>query len=211
VGKRTFPDDVRIVTYATRGMESMRGFDTFMKFAKKLGERRRDVTFVIAGQDRICYGGDEKVTGKASFKEWVLSQDQYDLSRFHFLGLVPPSELAQLFRASDLHVYLTVPFVLSWSLMNALACGATILASDTAPVREMIQHEKNGLLVDFFDVDGMVEAALKVLEAPGDYQRLGAAGVEMIRNDYSLDVCLPRMLRLYEAALRGDEELQIAN
>jgi glycosyltransferase involved in cell wall biosynthesis len=201
VGKHTFPDDVRIVTYATRGMESMRGFDLFMKLAKRLCDQRSDVIFLIAGQDRVCYGGDEKVTGKKSFKEWVLSQDQYDLSRFHFLGLLPPSELAQLFRVTDLHVYLTVPFVLSWSLMNALACGATILASNTAPVCEMVQHEKNGLLVDFFDVDGMVAAAQQVLASPREYKHLGAAGVEMIRQRYSLDVCLPQMLALYEQAL----------
>lgn len=202
IGGRTYPDDVRIISYATRGMESMRGFDIFMKVAKRLCDQRKDVIFLIAGQDRICYGGDEKVTGKASFKEWVLSKDKYDLSRFEFLGLLPPPELAQLFRITDLHVYLTVPFVLSWSLMDALACGSTILASNTAPVLEMIQHEKNGLLVDFFDVDGMVALASKVLDAPQDYKNLGAAGVEMIRERYSLDVCLPKMLQLYEEVLK---------
>src|SRR5262249_4292461 len=151
----TFPADVRIVTYASRGMESMRGFDIFMKMAKKLCDRRSDVLFLIAGQDRVCYGGDVQVTGKKSFKEGVLFQDNYDLSRFIFLGLLRPPQLAQLFALSDVHVYLTVPFVLSWSLMDALACGATVVASNTAPVREMIEPGTNGLLVDFFDVDGM--------------------------------------------------------
>src|SRR5262245_15537216 len=75
IGKLTFPPETRIVTYATRGMESMRGFDIFMKFAKRLSDRRKDVIFLIAGQDRVCYGGDDKVTGKKSFKDWVLSQD----------------------------------------------------------------------------------------------------------------------------------------
>jgi glycosyltransferase involved in cell wall biosynthesis len=200
LGERTFPDNVRIVTYATRGMESMRGFDIFMKMAKKLCERRQDVIFLIAGEDRICYGGDEQVTGKKSFKEWVLSQDEYDLSRFVFLGLLRPPLLAQLFALTDLHVYLTVPFVLSWSLMDAQACGTTILASNTAPVREMIEHGKNGLLVDFFDVDGFTETADRVLKAPQEYRHLGAAGVEMIRSRYSLEVCLPQMLKLYEDA-----------
>jgi glycosyltransferase involved in cell wall biosynthesis len=200
VGSHTFPADVRIVTYATRGMEAMRGFDVFMRFAKKLCERRSDVVFLIAGQDRVCYGGDARLTGGRSLKEWVLGRDDYDLSRFHFLGLLPPAELAQLFAVSDLHVYLTVPFVLSWSLLNALACGATVLASDTAPVREVIRDGENGLLADFFDADGMVERAERVLARPDDYRHLGRGGVELVRDRYSLDVCLPEMLRLYRDA-----------
>ena len=147
-------------------MESMRGFDIFMRVAKKLCDRRRDVIFLIAGEDRICYGGDAKVTGGKSFKQWVLAQDNYDLSRFVFLGLVPPPVLAQLFNITDLHIYLTVPFVLSWSLFDALACGTTVLASDTAPVREIIEDGKNGLLVDFFDVNKIAEKANQVLMRP---------------------------------------------
>jgi len=179
----------------------MRGFDIFMKTAKRLCDRRKDVVFVVVGQDRICYGGDDKVTGQKSFKDWVLAQDHYDLSRFLFPGRIPPRALARLFSITDLHVYLTVPFVLSWSLLNALACGATILASDTPPVREMIQHEKNGLLVDFFDVDGFVAMAEKVLDDPQRFRPLGAAGVELIRSQYSMDVCLPKMLELYQQTL----------
>jgi glycosyltransferase involved in cell wall biosynthesis len=79
VGALNLPAGVKLVTYATRGMESMRGFDIFMKFAKKLGERRRDVQFIVAGQDRVCYGGDEASTGEKSFNSWVLAQDHYDL------------------------------------------------------------------------------------------------------------------------------------
>ena len=143
-----------------------------MRVAKKLCDRRRDVIFLIAGEDRICYGGDAKVTGGKSFKQWVLAQDNYDLSRFVFLGLVPPPVLAQLFNITDLHIYLTVPFVLSWSLFDALACGTTVLASDTAPVREIIEDGKNGLLVDFFDVNKIAEKANQVLDAPGDFKHL---------------------------------------
>jgi glycosyltransferase involved in cell wall biosynthesis len=201
VGPLTLPEGVKVVTYATRGMESMRGFDIFMRFAKQLGDRRPDVQFVIAGQDRVCYGGDQTVTGGRSFKDWVLAQDHYDLSRFHFVGLLPPAVLARLFSLTDLHVYLTVPFVLSWSLLNALACGATVLASDTAPVREVIRDGENGLLVDFFDVEGLVERAERVLASPQTYRPLGQAGVALIRERYSLDVCLPQMLALYESVM----------
>jgi len=130
----------------------------------------------------------------------VLAQDNYDLSRFQFTGLLPTPTLAELFAVTDLHIYLTVPFVLSWSLMDALACGATVLASGTAPVREMIEHGKNGLLVDFFDVEKMADMASQVLDTPQDYKHLGQAGVEMIQSKYSLEICLPQMLQLYEEA-----------
>jgi glycosyltransferase involved in cell wall biosynthesis len=201
VGSLTVPEGVKLVTYATRGMESMRGFDIFMRFAKRLGDRRPDVQFVVAGQDRVCYGGDHVVTGGKSFKEWVLTREEYDLSRFHFVGLLPARELARLFNLTSLHVYLTVPFVLSWSLLNALACGATVLASDTPPVREVVRDGVNGLLADFFDVDGLVERAERVLESPGTYHNLGRTAAELARESYSLEVCLPRMLALYESAM----------
>jgi glycosyltransferase involved in cell wall biosynthesis len=201
IGERVIPEGTRIVTYVSRGMESIRGFDIFMKAAKLLYQRRQDVLFVVVGEDRVCYGGDEDFTGMKSFKEWVLKRDDYDLSRFIFTGLMPIGSLVQLFALSDLHIYLTVPFVLSWSLLDALACGATVLASDTAPVREVIEHQKNGLLTDFFDAEALAAQADKVLDAPRDFKHLGQAGIELIRDRYSLEICLPRMLGLYEDAV----------
>jgi glycosyltransferase involved in cell wall biosynthesis len=206
VGDWAVPDGTRLVTYVSRGMESIRGFDVFMQAAKRLAERRKDVLFVVVGEDRVCYGGDLEFTGPRSFKEWVLARDQYDLSRFLFTGLLPMPALAQLLAVTDLHIYLTVPFVLSWSLMDALACGATVLASDTPPVREMITHGRNGLLADFFDAEGLAAAAARVLDAPQDYRPLGQAAVEMVRERYSLEVCLPRMLALYEDAFHARRE-----
>jgi glycosyltransferase involved in cell wall biosynthesis len=200
LGKTMIPDDVRIVTYVSRGMESMRGFDVFMKTANEICKRRKDVVFAVVGDDRVCYGGDEHVTGTKSFKQWVLSQDSYDLSRFHFLGLLPPDQLARIFSISDLHIYLTVPFVLSWSLMNALSCGAVVLASRTPPVEEMIQEGKNGLLCDFFDVAGMADKAEAVLDDLPGHRRLGESGTAMIQEKYGMDVCLPQFLKLYEDA-----------
>jgi len=195
------PDDVKIVTYAARGFESIRGFDKFMQTAKRIGERRPDVLFVVAGQDQIFYGGDQKTIGGESFKNWTLAQDDYDLSRFAFVGMLPPDKLAELFSISDLHLYWTVPFVLSWSLMNALSCGATVLASGTPPVQEMIEHGRNGLLAEFFDIDGFVEQALAVLDAPQVFAHLGQAASETIRARYSLEVCDKLHLQLYEDAL----------
>jgi glycosyltransferase involved in cell wall biosynthesis len=198
------PEGMKVVTYATRGMESMRGFDIFMKAAKKLSDRRKDVIFLIAGQDRVCYGGDERFTGGKTFKEWVFAQDNYDQSRFVFLGLIPPTELAKLFNTTDVHIYLTVPFVLSWSLLNALGCGATILASDTAPVREMIKNGVNGVLFDFFNVEALAELASQLLDRKDEYKVLGKQGAAIIREKYSVDVCLPKMVELYESVKRNN-------
>ena len=200
VGSSEVPAGTKVVTYVARGMESIRGFDIFMRAANVLARRRPDVVFVVVGDDQICYGGDAEVTGNPSFKNWVLSRGEYDLSRFRFVGRLPPHQLAELFSVTDLHVYLTAPFVLSWSLLNAMACGATVLASDTAPVREVVREGDTGLLTDFFDAEAMADRAGQVLDHPGDYAHLGRNAVELIRSSYSLDVCLPQMLHLYQDA-----------
>ena len=103
----------------------------------------------------------------------------------------------------DAHIYLTVPFVLSWSLMNSLSCGCTVIGSDTAPVQEMIQHGHNGLLADFFDVDALTAHVLSVLDAPEQFQHLGKNGTAMIRDQYSLTKMLPRMLEFYQSVVQG--------
>src|SRR6185436_3016922 len=110
-----------------------------------------------------------------------LSQDDYDLSRFCFTGQIPTKQLIEILSISDLHIYLSVPFVLSWSVFNALACECTVLASDTAPVRELITPGENGLLVDFHDVEGLASNALKVLRDPAMYRSMGTRGAELIR------------------------------
>ncbi|MEA2624212.1 MAG: hypothetical protein QOD06_257 [Candidatus Binatota bacterium] len=197
IGSLAIPDDTRIVTYASRGMESMRGFDVFMKVAKRIYERYPKVLFVVAGRERVAYSTDPRVIGQSSFKKWVLKQDSYDLSKFRFVGWLPRPRLAQLFNASDLHVYLTTPFPLSWSLFSALACGATVLASDTEPVREVITHGRNGLLADFFDVDGLAETALKVLRSPSSFRELGRAAATHVQDRYGADAVVPKLIRYF--------------
>lgn len=197
------PAGARIVTYCSRGFESMRGFDIFMRAARRITEANRDVHVFIAGTDRIAYGGDEQYTGKQSFKQWTLSLADvqgYDEKRVHFLGRVPPSKLAELLAATDLHIYLTVPFVLSWSMLDAMSCGAVVLGSDTAPVREVLRDGHNGLLADFFDPEDFAAKALRVLDDPGAFRPLGRAAESMIVESYSLEVTLPQMMRMYEEA-----------
>ena len=193
------PASTRVVTYVSRGFESMRGFDLFMKSANLILAQFPDVLFFVVGQDRIAYGGDETFLPKGtSFKQWVLSSGNYDLSRFHFVGNMPPPALGRLLAISDLHIYLTVPFVLSWSMMDAMSCGAVVLGSDTAPVREMIRHGQNGLLANLFDPDDIAKKAVPALRDPAAFRPLGRAAEQMIARDYSVEAVLPAMIRMYE-------------
>ena len=194
--------DTRLVTYVSRGLESMRGFDVFMRAAKRIYERRPDTKVVIVGGEEVVYGGDLRRTQGKTFKQHVLEQGTYDPERVLFAGQVPPDTLAQLFSLSDLHVYLTVPFVLSWSCLDAMSCGCTVLGSDTAPVREVIEGGRNGLLCDFFDDEGIAERALEVLEDPaGSRETLGAGARETIEERYSMEAIMPRMRDFYSSVV----------
>jgi Ca2+-binding RTX toxin-like protein/glycosyltransferase involved in cell wall biosynthesis len=190
--------DALVLTYVSRGLEAMRGFDVFMRAAKRICDDHPKVVCLVVGEDTVAYGGDLRHVDAPSFKEHVLAQDDYDRSRIRFLGRVPPTTLRDVLGVSDVHVYLTVPFVLSWSLLDAMACGCTVLASDTAPVREVIRHGENGLLSDFFDDERLAASALEALSDPGLRTRLGLAAVETIRREYALEVTLPRLQKFLE-------------
>jgi len=198
IGDIDLSPETRVVTYVSSSLEAMRGFDIFMKVARRIYESYREVYFVVVGSDQVQYGGDMRFIEAASFKEHVLLQDNYDLGRFCFTDIVSPERLAEILSISDLHIYLTVPFVLSWSLFNALACECVVLASDTDPVREVITHGENGLLNDFFDVEGFADQALKVLRDPNAHRSLGRAGAKMVHERFSLDYCFPRLAEFYQ-------------
>lgn len=208
LGGVEIPPDAKVVTYCSRGFESMRGFDIFMKAAKLICDRDPNVIFLVAGTDRIAYGGDEQYTGGKSFKEWTLAQGNYDLNRIKFLGRVDPFELARMLAATDLHIYLTVPFVLSWSMVDAMSAGAVVLGSRTAPVEEMITDGVNGLLADFFNPEEFADKALQALNDPAGHRALGRAAEKMIEEKYSLDVVTPQMLQLYEDAMNTKAGLE---
>jgi glycosyltransferase involved in cell wall biosynthesis len=202
ISGRRIDADARIVTYVARGFEAMRGFDIFMKVAKRIYQQMPNVLFVVVGSDQIYYGGDLKHTGTKSFREWALKQEEYNLSKFLFTGMMQPLQLARLLSISDLHLYWTVPFVLSWSLIDALACGCTVLASNTEPVQEFIEHEKNGLLANFYDVDRFAELSLQVLRDPTAYRLLGQAGAASVRERYALDCTLPATVDFFQSVVK---------
>ncbi len=202
IAGREISPSTRIVTYVSRGFESMRGFDIFMRAAKLIYQQYPDVLFIVVGTDRVAYGGDSNhlPSGK-SFKQWVMEQDSYDATKFFFTGRIAPTDLSQFLATTDLHIYLTVPFVLSWSMMDAMSCGAVVLGSDTAPVREVIKDGETGLLASFFSPEEFATKAVPVLKDPAAYRPLGRAAEELIVEKYSLDAVLPQMLEMYEQAV----------
>jgi glycosyltransferase involved in cell wall biosynthesis len=204
VGSLRLAEGEKLVTYVSRGLEMMRGFDIFMKSVKLLMEADPAVLVVVVGSDEVAYGADLKYTGGRSFRDHVLAGDSYDLDRIHFVGRVKPDRLSRLLSLSDLHFYLTVPFVLSWSCLNAMSCGAPMLCSDTAPVREVVTDGENGVLCDFFDAQGFADKAAEMLADPArSRSTLGAAARRTVLERYSMDVTFPEMADFYEGVAGG--------
>jgi glycosyltransferase involved in cell wall biosynthesis len=198
LGGRTLPTATRLVTFAARGLESMRGFDVFLRVAARLSREYSDLLFAVAGDEEVYYGWDRLFTGGASFKQWALERSDVDPARLLFLGHVEPEDLAVLLRCSNLHLYLSVPFVLSWSLLNAMACGCVVLASDVEPVREVIVPGVTGLLEPLFDVERLSATALRVLRDPAAFEPLGREARALMETRYSLDVAVPALKDYFE-------------
>lgn len=191
------PAGVPILTYATRGMEPYRGFPQFMRVAALLQRRRPDLQVVVVGEDRVAYG--RKLPEGESWKRRLLDElPDLDLARLHFTGLLPYQQYREVLRASWAHVYLTVPFVLSWGAMEAMATGCAIVGSDTEPVREMMQDGTSALLVDVFSVEAIADAAERLIADRALAARLGAVARRTIVEHYALTDLLPRHIALIE-------------
>jgi len=200
---RTLSRRDEVVTFAVSGLEPIRGIHVVLRALPALFARRPDACVVIAGADRARYGPPPPEGGT-----WVARLrrelgDRVPWARVRFVGPLPHDRLIRLFQVSRAHVYLTYPFVLSWSVLEAMAAGAPVVGSDTAPLREVVRHGREGLLVDFFDTEGLAEAVAALLADPDRAARLGAAGRARVRRHYDLTrVCLPAQLDLI-ARLRG--------
>jgi glycosyltransferase involved in cell wall biosynthesis len=202
LGRLEFGRDSRVVTYVARGLESTRGFDIFLKVAKRIYETDPRVVFLVVGAERVFYGLDRQHIREKSFFRHAWNQDDYDPRRFRFLGQVSRRALARIFSLSDLHIYLTTPFLVGWSLLNAMACECAVLASDTGPVREILRNGHNGVLRDFFDVDGLAQGAMELLRNRAGARQLGRTARATIRRRYSLPVVLPGLAAFYEKVAR---------
>jgi glycosyltransferase involved in cell wall biosynthesis len=177
-----------IVTYATRGMEPYRGFPQFIEAAHLLLKERPNAHVVIAGDDRVAYG--KQAPGGKTYKQLLLEKFPMDPERTHFVGSLPYGEYVKLLQCTSAHVYLTRPFVLSWSMLEAMACGALVVASDTAPVREVITNGINGVLVDFFKPDQLAAMLARALEKPRDFDQIREKARATVVAQYDLPSCL---------------------
>ena len=182
-----------IVTYVARGMEPYRGFPQFMKAVALIQQRRPKCHVVVVGEDRVAYG--KTLPDGKTYKQLMLETLDLDLSRLHFTGLLPYSQYLQVLQASSAHIYLTRPFVLSWSMLEAMSVGCLIVGSDTAPVKEVIKEGNNGLLVDFFDPEAIAKRVDEVLNHPGDMAEIREKARLTIQQKYDLAKLLPQHVR----------------
>ena len=186
-------DVPEIITYVARGMEPYRGFPQFMEAAALLQTSRPSCHIVVVGEDRIAYGRRRR-DGK-TYKEWMLETTPLDLSRIHFTGGLPYSEYLQVLQASSVHVYLTRPFVLSWSLMEALSVGCAVVGSNTAPLQEVMKDGINGLFADFFSPQEITDRVEEILNYPQLGQILRTNARATILNHYDLEQLLPQQIQ----------------
>jgi glycosyltransferase involved in cell wall biosynthesis len=193
-----------LVTYATRGMEPYRGFPQFMEAVALLQERRPHCHVVIAGDDRVAYG--KTLPNGKTYKQEMLEKLPLDLSRIHFTGSLPYNEYLQVLQASSVHVYLTRPFVLSWSMIESLSTGCLVVGSKTDPVTEVIQDGMNGLLVDFFSPLEIVERIEEALNHPDRMGEIRQKARETVLEKYNLSKLLPLHLEWIQQSV-GERQI----
>lgn len=189
-----------VLTFVNRNLEPYRGYHVFMRALPAVMAARPQAQVVIVGGDEVSYG--RAAPAGKSWKQIFLDevQGRIDPDRVHFLGKVPYPAFVALMQISRAHAYLTYPFVLSWSMLEAMAAGALIIGSRTAPVQEVIEDGVNGRLVDFFDVKGWSATLTEALAAPQRFTAMRQAARETILRGYDLRaVCLPRMVRFVES------------
>lgn len=196
------PPDAEIVTYATRGLEPYRGFPQFMEALALLQSHRPKLHAVIVGADETHYGRPAE-NGRGHREASLAANPTLDRSRVHFRGFLPPPAYREVLRASHAHVYLTVPFVLSWSLLDAMATGCAIVGSDTAPVREVMQDGRTGLLVDMRAPREIAAAIERLLDDRALAARLGWEARAHVLEHYALDKLLPRQRALVASLAAG--------
>ena len=187
-----------VITFINRNLEPYRGYHIFMRALPDLLKNRPNAQVLIVGGDSVSYGF-KSPSGK-SWKNIFIDEVKGQISddswtRVHFLGLLPYSNFIKLLQISTVHVYLTYPFVLSWSLLEAMSAGCAIVASDTAPVIEVIKNKETGLLFNFFDPTDLVESVLSLLDDPSLRKNLSNSARDFAKNNFELStICLPLQL-----------------
>lgn len=199
-----------LITFVNRNLEPSRGWHIFARSLPRLLKARPNAHVAIVGGTGVSYGAAPE-NGK-SWREviWREVEGKVDASRVHFLGRIPYNVFIGLLQASSCHVYLTIPFVLSWSMLEAMAVGAVVVGSDTAPVREVIEDGVNGLLTPFLEPDALADRVAQVLADPARYRPLRQAARDTIVRRYDLrSVCLPAQLALIDRVAAGARRSQV--
>jgi glycosyltransferase involved in cell wall biosynthesis len=199
-----------VITYVARNLEPYRGFHIFMRTVPKILERRPNAHVLIVGGDGVSYG--KHLPNGQTYKQKMLDEVSalpgYDPARVHFLGRLPYGQYLNVLQISSAHVYLTYPFVLSWSMLEAMACGCLVVGSRTAPVQEVIVDGENGLLTDFFSPEEIAARVDEALNHPDQMQAIRQAARRTVQERYELhSTCLPAQRRLIESLASGNSML----
>jgi glycosyltransferase involved in cell wall biosynthesis len=193
-----------VITYVARNLEPYRGFHVFMRALPEILRRRPHAHVIVVGGDGVSYGSPPPIG--ASYRVWLQQElrDNLDWARVHFLGQVPYETYMTVLQVSSAHVYLTYPFVLSWSFAEALACGCLVIGSKTAPVLEVLENRVNGLLVDFFSADDLADRVDEVFDHPDGFQELRDSARQTAVTRFDLTTRqLPKWERLINDVVNG--------
>jgi glycosyltransferase involved in cell wall biosynthesis len=197
----------RVVTFAARNLEPYRGFPQFMRAAAALARIDPEVTFVVAGGDATSYG-PPPANGR-TWRQVLMYETGIDPSRIHFVGTLAHSDLIRLFQVSAAHIYLTYPFVLSWSMLEAMASGVLLIGSATQPVREFVEDGRNGLLVPFFDSDALAKRIGEALAGAAGLSPLREAARRTVLEQVELKAALATQTKLL-GRLMGSRRMRAA-
>lgn len=189
-GGRVLTREDEVLTYVARNLEPYRGFPSFIRALPRILEARPEATVVVVGGDDVSYG--KGAPEGTTWREHMLAEVPLDLSRVHFTGKLPYSRYLSLLQVSSLHLYLTVPFVLSWSCLEAMAAGCLMLGSSTPPVEEVLADEENGRLCDFNDPANIADKAVAMLADRASLGHLREKARETVLQHYELKDCLAR-------------------
>jgi len=207
---RTLSRDDEVFTYMARNLERTRGFHIFMRALPKILAQRPSARVLVMGGNETSYGRESKHQGGLRGEMEAEVGADLDWDRVHFLGQVPYDKFCEIIQLSRCHIYLTMPFVLSWSLLEAMSMQATVVASDVAPVREAVTHGETGLLVDFFDPQALADQVSDVLANPGTYAHLGSAARAHVVKHYDfLSHCLPQHIARINSLLPAAKQLPL--
>ena len=207
---RALTKDDEVLTFVSRNLERTRGFHVFMRALPRILKQRPEARVLVVGGNDTSYGGKSKHPGGLRAEMEAEVGKHVDWSRVHFLGKLSYEDYQRVIQISRCHLYLTMPFVLSWSLLEAMAMGATIVGSDVAPVREAITHGETGLLCDFFDPDALGDQVADVLGNPAAYAHLGPAARAHVVETYDfLSKCLPEHIAQMNALVPEGQRIAL--